>query len=277
VSAVRYLELAAWPSGLAVLHPHPYLKVTGGTPLGAARVIGACLTLSALCYVLLGRWGRPWTRTGWLWYAVTLLPVIGLVQVGHQAYAERYAYVPLIGIYLIVAWSAGSLAERGEAWRNGAVVAALSVLLAFSIVARGQLQYWRDSTALFTRAVEISPESGVTHHNLAVAHLEAGRFDQAQRHFESAIDIEPRNPSYLNNLGRLHQRAGRPLEAIPYHRRAIAVGPRNAIGKNLLGEAYEAAGMLDQAIATYQAALEVRPNLESAARNLERARKRRGG
>ncbi len=275
VSAVRYLELAVWPSGLAVLHPHPYLEITGGAPLGAARVLGACLALAALCTLLLGRWSRPWARTGWLWYAVTLLPVIGLVQVGHQAYAERYGYVPLIGIYLIVAWSAGELAERGEAWRKAAVVAALAVLLVFSSVAHQQLQHWRDSTALFTRGVEISPGSGVTHHNLAVAYLDAGRFDQAQLHFERAIEIEPRNPRYLNNLGRLHQHVGRPLEAVPFHRRAIAVGPRNAIGKNLLGEAYEATGRFDQAIAAYESALEVRPKLAAAARNLDRAEKRR--
>ncbi len=231
-SALRYLELAVWPSGLAVMHPHPYLEITGGRPLGPARVLGACLALAALCWLLLGRWSRPWMRTGWLWYGVTLLPVTGLVQVGHQAYAERYAYVPLMGIYVIVAWSAGMLAERGDAWRRAAVVTSLAALLAFGSVARQQLHHWHDSIALFTRGVEISPESGVTHHNLAVALLVAQRVQPAQQHFELAIEVEPQNPRYLNNLGRLHQLAGRPLEAVPYHERAIAVGPRNAIGKN---------------------------------------------
>ncbi len=216
-------------------------------------------------------------RTGWLWYGVTLLPVTGLVQVGHQAYAERYAYVPLMGIYVIVAWSAGMLAERGDAWRRAAVVTSLAALLAFGSVARQQLHHWHDSIALFTRGVEISPESGVTHHNLAVALLVAQRVQPAQQHFELAIEVEPQNPRYLNNLGRLHQLAGRPLEAVPYHERAIAVGPRNAIGKNLLGQAWEAAGRLDRAIAAYEAALEVRPGLASAIRNLERARKKRAG
>ena len=275
VSAVRYLELAVWPTDLAVRHPHPYIAITGGAPLGALRVLVACIVLVALSHALLLRWRRPWTRTGWLWYLVTLLPVIGLVQIGHHAYAERYAYVPLIGIFLIVAWAAEAVAQRGMRWRRGVIAASVTVLVAFGIAARAQLRHWEDSTALFTRAVEISPESGVVHHNLALAYAEAGRTEEALPHFERAIEVEPHNPMYLNNLGWLHRNAGRPRQAIPYHRRAIAVGPRNAVGLNLLGEAYEAAGMLDEAIVSYQAALKVRPNLDSAARNLERADRRR--
>jgi tetratricopeptide (TPR) repeat protein len=199
--------------------------------------------------------------------------VIGIVQVGHQAWAERYAYVPLIGIYVGVAWSAGALAAR--LGPRPIVVCALAALALCAFATRAQLPHWRDSIALFTRAVEIAPESGVTQHNLAVALVDAGRLDEARIHFEKALEVEPRNPRYLNNLGSLLQRAGRPLEAIPYHERAIAAGPRNAVGKRLLGEAHEAAGQLDAAIAAYEAALATRPDMEAARRDLERARARR--
>jgi tetratricopeptide (TPR) repeat protein len=209
-----------WPTDLAVFYPH-----RGLAPAWQLAGSAAALALVTVAAFRLRR-GRPYVLAGWLWYLGTLVPVIGLVQVGKQSMADRYTYVPLIGIFVIVVWGAadaiGALARsrdgaRGDAATGGPdplwlLVPAFAVVLPLMAVTRAQLRHWRDSVTLFERAVAVA-ESDVAHANLGEALLSLDRNDEAEVQFRAALRMDPFVAEAHNGLGLILEGRGRLDEA----------------------------------------------------------------
>ncbi len=202
VAAARYLGVTLWPADLAVFYPfefeHPAWKVAG-----AACLLG-CVTAAALA----ARRRFPYLLVGWLWYAFTLFPVIGLVQVGSQGMADRYTYLPMVGLGIACAWGAADLAARWPRARAPLGALAIAVVAAWAVVARAQLQTWRDSVALFENALAVSGEHPVVHLNLGEAHEDAGRLDLARTHYERGLALAPGVAQLHLRLGALLSRVG---------------------------------------------------------------------
>jgi tetratricopeptide (TPR) repeat protein len=202
VAAARYLGVAFWPADLAVFYPleleHP-----------AWRVVGAALLLGAASAgAFAARRRAPYLPVGWLWYGITLLPVLGLVQVGSQGMADRYTYLPFVGLGIATAWGAAGLAARGPRLRAACAAAGIALVAIWSLLARAQLDTWRDSVALFENALAVSGEHPVVHLNLGEAHEAAGRLDLARRHYESGLALAPGAAQIHVRLGDLLSRTG---------------------------------------------------------------------
>ncbi len=215
-SYAMYLWKAFWPVHLAVFYPHPSHRLTGGQ-LGLALVFLA--GLSALVWKM-GR-GRPYLVTGWLWYLGTLVPVIGIVQVGDQAMADRYTYLPLIGIFVMVIWSAAECSDASAFSFPifAAIAATILALLAF--LTWRQIGYWRTNEELWTHTLQVTDHNIVAENNLADTLRADGRLDEALPHFQNAAWLQPNNPTAHVNLGAALAESGRLQDAIGEY--AIAI------------------------------------------------------
>jgi tetratricopeptide (TPR) repeat protein len=270
-SYVAYLGRAAWPSSLAVFYPH------GHEHLLAWSVAWAALLLAAGTAAALSRAKRaPYLAFGWLWYVGTLVPVIGLVQVGGQGMADRYTYVPLIGVFVAVAWGLAEAVGESAARRRVAVVAAIAAVGALALVTRAQVGTWRDSTALFERALSVTTGNWLAENNLGRALSDAGRVDDAIAHFERALRIAPDYVGAHLNLGNALVSTGRVDEGIDRYRRALALRPDFAEARGNLGAALLARGEAGQAVAEYEQAVRASPGSLKLANGLGVALARAG-
>ncbi len=224
VSYAWYLKAMIWPFGLAVFYPHPM------DSLGIAEIGASALVLVVICAAVVAK-GRafPPLAMGWWWYVGTLLPVAGIIQVGSQAFADRYAYVPLIGIFVIVAWSAVRLTEaRSVRWRRAAGFAGCVWVAALSIATRAQLPYWHDSVSLFQRAIDVVPENALAQNNLGMALVDQHKIADALEHFEKAVAIAPLDTDARSNLGNALRALGRPADAVVAYEEAVTQSPGDA-------------------------------------------------
>jgi tetratricopeptide (TPR) repeat protein len=262
----KYIWNAFWPARLAVFYPHPAYSLTTTQ-----------LTLSALFLIAVSAlvWqfrSRSYLVTGWFWYLGTLVPVIGLVQVGDQAMADRYAYVPLLGIFLMVVWGLGDFADsRRIGTRPRAVVSAvcLAVLVALSW---RQIGYWRSNQALWAHTVEATGDNVYAEVNLGATLLQAGRADLALPHFQNAARINPKDPGTHLNMGASYASFGRNQEAIEQYKIALPMirDPKiTAQACQALGALSVRVGDLAGAREYYRRALEIDPSLEPARRALQ--------
>lgn len=221
-SYVRYLSMHLWPVDLACFYPHP---AAIGRPM-AMRATGAALLLSVISIaVWRARRHHPWALVGGGWFAVALLPVIGIVQVGGQAMADRYSYIPSIGLYLIAAWTLArcqALPRMPRALLPSLAVAALCVL---ALLSRQQLRVWKDSRSLFAHAARVVPGNYLAHHNLGSVLQAAGDEAAAAVHYESAMAIRPDFAPPYHNLGLIRIAEGDTAQAIALFRRAVALDP----------------------------------------------------
>ena len=210
VSYVTYISKMLWPARLAVLYPY-------AQSLPGWWVAGAFLGLMGISVAVIRAGPRhPYLPVGWLWYLGTMVPVIGLIQVGNQATADRYTYVPLIGLFIVVAWGVPDLLVRWPRRRIGLPIAAGLVILACAIAARGQLRYWEDSTTLWTRALAVTTENNIAHNNLAVSLADQGKLDEAIAHYSEALRIKPDYTKAQDNLDlALVRRGKRPDPGAP--------------------------------------------------------------
>jgi tetratricopeptide (TPR) repeat protein len=250
VSYGWYLLKMVWPSGLAVFYPHPL----HGLSLSSIAFSAALLAGITALAVTVGRSFRPLSM-GWWWYLGTLLPVAGIIQVGSQARADRYAYVPLIGIFIIAAWSAARLVARAPKLKAAVAVAAVAAIAALSLVTRAQIPYWKDSVALFSRAIAVVPNNAIAHNNLGMALVVAGRLPEALPHFKIAVVLTPDDTDARSNLGNALRTLGRAAEAVPEYEKALELAPTDpTIHYNLatalldLGRTAEAAQQLKEAV-----------------------------
>ena len=258
----RYLGKTFWPADLTIFYPYP-----AAWPLW--QVATAVLVL-ALISLLAWRMAasHPYLLVGWLWYLGTLVPVIGIVQVGSQSLADRYTYIPLIGIFIMVTWGTADLAAR---WRHGGRVATalgIVVLAACAVLTWKQLQFWRDSATLFRHGLEVTSNNAVAHNNLGDALAAAGKTDEALRHYQEAIRIRPALGAAHNNVGTIWLAQGKYDAAAKCFATAVELQPRNAEAHNNLGLALASQGKLDAARASYLAALRVAPHYAQAHSNL---------
>lgn len=270
-SYAAYLGQAVWPAGLAVFYPHP----EGSLP--AARVAAAALGLLAATGALF-HWRdrlRP-QLVGWLWYLGTLVPVIGLVQVGTQAMADRYAYVPLVGVFVAVAWSVAGLVERGHFPKEVAIGVAAVALVALSVVTVQQTAVWRDSISLFEHTIAVEPDSWVAHYNLGNAYEDLGRHEDAVARFRETIRLRPEFARAHNNLANALDEMGRTAEALPSYERAVQLKPDLVEAYNNLGIAYAAAGRHEAGETALRTAVRLRPGFTEAHLNLAIGLRERG-
>jgi protein O-mannosyl-transferase len=264
VSYVRYLWKTIVPTDLVIFYPR--------TALSAWQVVGAATILVAVSAIVVWRGReRPWLAVGWVWYVVTLLPVIGLVQVGDQAMADRYTYFPLIGPFIMLAWSAREIARRSARAATAVAVVAAALLGACPVVTWFQVRHWRDSVALFTHATAVFPESYVGQVQLGNALAEEGRFSDAIARYALALRVKPDLPEAHGNLGALLAHEGRTDEAIPEFMEAIRLKPESADVHTNLAIVLAARGEYDLAIAHYAEALKLNPAHERARANLAAA------
>ncbi len=262
VSYAAYLISAVWPTGLAVFYP-PRLALPAWQPIAAA------LLLAAISLVALRDWRRrPYLLVGWGWYLGTLVPVIGLIKQGEQALADRYTYLPLIGISIMLAWWVDDVtaARRGSA--RAAAVAAAAVLLAWGLTSWQQLHYWRDSEALFRHALAVTAENHVAHTNLGALLMRRGAIDEASAHFAEALRIRPTYAKAQINIGMALAARGDAAAALAHYQEAARLDPRNAMAHFNWGVALGQQGKADEAIEQYRAALALDPDYANARSNL---------
>jgi hypothetical protein len=251
VSYVRYLAKTIWPLHLAPMYPHP------GNSLPAWEVYGALFVLLAITMLVAEAGRRRYLLMGWLWFIGTMVPMIGLVQVGRQALADRYAYLPLVGVFIMVCWG---LADWADAKRLPPVllpVISVAVILAFTLVARRQINYWTDNITLWTHTIQITPPNYVAQDDLGGALMERKRMEDAIPHFREAFAIHPVDPISALNIGFYEQQHGNLTQAIDWYKKAVIMTTSpitKAKALNNMGLAYRDLGNPDQARECFDAA-----------------------
>jgi tetratricopeptide (TPR) repeat protein len=263
VSYVTYVRQMFWPANLAVFYPHPENRLPlWGILLAVAVLIGITIAATIL------RKSAPYFITGWLWYLGMLVPVIGLVQVGWQGHADRYTYLPQIGLYIAGTWA---VADFTAAWHRHRLVvgaAALLVISAFAWSAWIQASYWRDSETLFNHALAVTPNNDVAQNNLGIVFLQNGQLDEAISRLQAAIDLRPENGPAHNNLAKALLQKGRLADAMIHYRKFLEIEPENVEARNILGTALIQQRRVREAIEQWQDALAIEPENGNASSNL---------
>jgi Flp pilus assembly protein TadD len=266
VSCVTYLWRTIWPAGLAAFYPHPVLA-GGGIPAWKAAVAALALVV----IVAVGfheRARRPWLLWGTLWFLGMLVPVIGLVQVGEQALADRYTYLPLVGVFVALVWGGAELLERARAPRAAAATAAGAIVVLVAIAAHRQAGTWRDNETLHRRALAVTGDNWVAWNGLGDALSDAGRHREAIGAYREALRIRPGLATAWNGLGAAQGALGAPGEAIGPLEQALRLRPRYADAWYNLGTAYGGLGEHARAAECFRAAVGIRPEDGRAWHNL---------
>jgi protein O-mannosyl-transferase len=248
-----YLEKAIWPVHLSVFYPLP-----ATLPLGLLVCSIVVIALGSYL-VFRQRLRAPWLIVGWLWFLGTLVPVIGLVQVGSQAMADRYTYIPYIGLFIMVAWTADYVLKQSAALKPLFVGGASILLVACAVLSEIQLSYWHDSIRLFTHALAVTRSNVFCEKNLSYALSEAGRGKEAIPHYEAILRITPKDLKARYNLGLELISAGQPAEAETQFSEALKYQPDSDKLHNSLGIALSRQGKLDPAGAEFEKAIQLNP------------------
>lgn len=258
MSYAHYVGKTFWPVDLAVLYPR-LTQVPAWHAAGAAMFL---LTVTALVIWRRRRW--PFATVGWLWFGGMLVPVIGLVRVGMQFMDDRYTYIPLIGLFIGIVWSADAVVNRWPNLRAMLVVVGILALAACAAITRIQIGFWANSEVLFGRAVAVTRDNYLAQNTLGMVLAGKGRFDEAIGHFQQAIRLAPNYPIPYNNLGNIAAKQGRLDEAIAHFRNAIRLGPKEVDAHHNLGNVLAAQRKFDEAVASYAEALRLDPNYAPA-------------
>jgi protein O-mannosyl-transferase len=299
VSYMEYLGKMLWPRGLAFFYPHP------GNLMPLWKVLISAVMLVGITLWVVKEIRRfPYLTIGWFWYLGTLVPVIGIVQVGGQAMANRYAYVPLIGIFIIVAWGLPDLLARWN-HREKAPVLFTGLLIPLIVATWVQVSHWKDSITLYRHGISVTDNNFLAHNNLAKAHFNEGSLREAIKNYEMAVKLKPDFYEAYNNLGNAlvdaqeyekaimnletalkikpryamaHSNLGvifthlrEPEKAIGHFKEAIKINPELAVAHNNLANTLSELGQFEEAIAHYREAIKHKPSLASAHINLGNA------
>ena len=259
VSYVRYLRQLLWPADLAPFYPHPKAMLPLLLVIMAAVLLVA-ISAVVLCY---GR-KRPYLITGWGWYLFMLLPVIGLVQVGEQALADRFTYLPQIGIVLAITWTAADATAGIRQLQRFVAFTAVAVTVTLAWCAWHQTPYWRNSESISLRSLAVTENNDLAHNNLGAVWHKSGRVDDAIREYQAALKITPESPLARNNLGSAFFEQGRVAEAIQEFRRVLSYHPQSFTGHFNLAGALLRTGRATEAIAEYEKVLAIKPDFAQA-------------
>ena len=281
VTYVTYIWQMLWPSRLAVFYPHP----NGGLTL--VQLIASITLLVATSLIVISlRRTKPYLVTGWFWYLGMLVPVIGLVQVGEQAHADRYTYLPQIGLYILVAWTIGDVLLITTRFRR-ALITVITAIAIGSLGARAfaQTAYWKNSETLWNHALAVIGENDVAHNNLGFLFLRRGELDKAILEFQTALDIRSRNTQSHYSLGAalIQSNLGNALArnqlwdaAVDHLQEAVRLRPDYADAYFNLGSVLFQQGRIGEAITQWQKALAIRPRDAEAHRNVADALRKQG-
>lgn len=262
VSYVLYIGKMFWPVNLAVFYPHP-----GLWPLWA--IVLSVLFLGAISYWSIRRLRKyPYFAAGWFWYIGMLVPVIGLVQVGSHGMADRYTYIPLIGLFIVIVWGSVDICRRLPGSMMILRVSLVVVLTALSIQSYVQVQYWKDAIQLFRHAINVTTGNYIAHNNLGAALSRQGRSAEALDQLRAALRIMPQYREALFNMGVALADQGKYSQAVEYYQRILVMSPRFAEAHNNLAIVLARQGRLEEAISHFRTALTTRPNYTDARNNL---------
>jgi tetratricopeptide (TPR) repeat protein len=263
VCYVAYLAKLFCPVGLAVPYPHP------GSSLPVWEVAGSLLLLLGISAAALASWRKfPYLFVGWFWYLGTLVPMIGLVQVGQHAMADRYTYLAQIGLYMALAWGAAQVVASWPYRRWACGIASALLLTVLIGCAWRQTCFWRDNETLWAHTLACTLRNDVAHCDLGSALIGLGRFEEAQAEYRMALEIQPNYALAHHNLGTALSRLGRFDEALAEYRKALQIQPDDVEVHCNVGAALTRLGRFDEALAHYRKALEIRPNFAMGHGNL---------
>jgi tetratricopeptide (TPR) repeat protein len=220
VAYAKYVWRTFWPHDLALYYPYPSVFNVWHL-IGAAVVL---LAFTAFCF--LERTRRPYLIVGWLWFLGTLVPVIGIVQVGEQAMADRYHYIPSIGLFIVLGFGIADLVTDRQLVARAALPVTVAALVILATLTFRQVALWRDTFTLFEHSLRIAPDRNIPiQYNLGLAFADIGKYDEAIAHFEKALEVDPNFALGLLNMGVTRQKQGRVTEAMGFYKRAIGVAP----------------------------------------------------
>jgi Tfp pilus assembly protein PilF len=265
VSYGVYLEKMVWPVELAFFYP--WREVISPSQI----ILSASLMTGLTAFALWGAKRRPYLLVGWLWYILTLVPVIGIVQVGYQAMADRYTYIPMIGIFIMVAWGGYDLLSRYSRRYGMYVFLSVAVSTAFMAVSLNQVRHWQSSETVFRRGLEVTKDNHMAEQGMGHVCLLRGDYERAAAHFREALRIRPDYTDARLNLGIVFMKQGLFEEAIDQYRGMLEKNPRDVRALNHLGVALACVGRHEEAISRFREALRLDPAYREAGENLEKA------
>jgi tetratricopeptide (TPR) repeat protein len=252
ISYIAYLGKIIWPVDLAVFYPYEYSAQ--GWQIVACLILLAAISIAVIYFIK----KTPFLFVGWFWYLGTLVPVIGFIQVGRQAMADRYTYFPSIGIAIILIWGIIHLWSE-EKLRKIIIIPAAIILAALAFLTWQQCGYWKNTSTLFSHALQVTKNNYLAHSNLGVALAEEGKTQEAISHYRAALQIKPNDDNTHYNLANALKKQGAIDEAIVHYREAVKWNPSYSKAHNNLGVYLDAQGLSDEAILHYRQALQIEP------------------
>ena len=265
ISYVKYIVKMLWPHPLAVLYPRQEV-------LPLWQLVFSLFLLTA-CSILIIQYRKnhPYLLVGWLWFLGTMVPVIGIVQSGSQSMADRFAYIPFIGLYVLVAWGLQGIINRWPHRKTFSVLVGMTVLATFMIVARIQVSYWSNDLILYEHTLKTTTNNFVVHRNYGLALAHKGRFNEALHHFQRALKIDPNYARTYHDVGTLLMFKGDYDESLKYFRHALKLRPNFKTSHNNLGLVLLSQGRAKEAAFHFRKALQIDPNYKKAHKNLKKA------
>jgi tetratricopeptide (TPR) repeat protein len=263
VSYVAYIWQMLWPVKLAVFYPHPENRLALWE-----IILSLLLLLSITAAAIALRKQRPYLITGWLWYLGMLVPVIGLVQVGWQGRADRYTYLPQIGIYIAVTWA---VADLTAFWRHQRAILSTAAILTVGLLSLGawvQTTYWRDSETLFRHALAVTVNNDVAENNLGIVFLRQSKVDEAISLLQAAVDLRPDNSPAHENLAKALLQKGQVADALVHYRKLLELQPDNIEVHNIVGTVLIQQGRIREGVEEWQKVLAIQPDNGNAMSNL---------
>jgi len=263
ISYVLYIWQMLWPVNLAVFYPHPENRLPLWEIISSLFLL-ICVTAVAITL----RKQLPYLITGWLWYLGMLVPVIGLVQVGWQGRADRYTYLPQIGLYIAATWTVADLTRLSRHQRIILSAAALLTIVVLSWRAWVQTRYWRDSETLFKHALAVTTNNDVAENNLGIVYLRKGNLDEAISLLQAAVDLRPDNSPAHENLAKALLQKGHVTDALIHYRKLLELQPDNIEVHNIVGTVLIQQGRIREGVEEWQKVLEIQPDNGNAMSNL---------
>jgi tetratricopeptide (TPR) repeat protein len=254
VSYLKYIQKMIWPHDLAILYPYPEV-------ITAWQVFAVCALLGGVTFLTIRYRKRlPWFFVGWFWYVGTLVPVIGLVQVGVQGMADRYTYLPLVGLFVILSWGTAQLIDNWRYRKITLSVATTVLCILLITTARAQVSCWKNSFTLFEHTLEVTADNYVIHNNLGFELALNGRMDEAITHYRAALHINPEFELGHINLGSALFSQGKKAESFAYYQSVLKVKPDFAGVHHNFGVLLLRVGGIDAAVAHFREALRLKPD-----------------